>query len=82
MAMEECEEESAGAAMLMFAGEEDPFPRHEAVFEYHIGIRGTRDKPALEGLPGPVVMNCDYLFHSFPVTRDGKGDGVVLVLLA
>ena len=66
--------------MLPFAGEEDSFPGHEAVVEYHVGIRSSGQEATLEMFPGSEVMDGNDLFQSVPVARDGKGDSVVLVL--
>ena len=65
--------------MLIFAGQEDPFPGNEAVVEDHVGIRRTRHKAAFVMLPRPQVVDGHDLLQAVPVTRNGKSHGVVLV---
>ena len=78
--MEQGEEESQHAAMLPFTGKEDPFPGNEAVVKNQVGICAAWHEPALETLPGPEIMDGNYLFQPIPVARDGEGNGVVLIL--
>ncbi len=80
VAVEQGEEEGADAAVLMFAGQEDPFPGDEAVVENHVGIRRARDESPLVMLPRPQVVDGHDLLQPVPVSRNGEGHGIVLVL--
>ena len=82
MTVEQREEQRQSAAVLIFAGKEDSFPRHEAVFKNHVGIGRARHETAFVMFAIAKVMNRDDLLQTIPVARHGKADRVVRVFLA
>ncbi len=80
MAVEQGEKEGEHAAVLVFSGKKDPFPRDEAVFKNHIGIGRAGHEAAFIVLPRPEVMDGDDLFQSVPVAGNGEGHRVIPVL--
>jgi len=82
MTMEQREEQRQNAAIEVLAGQEDPFPRYEAVVENQIRIGQPGRESAFEVLPLAVIVNGHHLLHAVVVRGHGKRHGVVLVLLA
>ena len=80
--MEQGEKQCQHAAVLPFTRQKHPFPGNKAVVENQVGICGALHEPALEMFSGSEVVNGHYLLQPVPVSGNGEGHGIVLILRA